>query len=195
MAELDAAEYGDLKLIGTVAMSPGVSKIALENPVGVAAALTDKSVSPDSHLVMLLAGVQAANPTKLQLSEAFTPLGVEIIEKAWNTQPVHHLNDVIARMFRLKGAILNPTPPNFDDWKAAIVASSAAIRKPVAPVLVCIDRFDNGTVIPVSWQTAYVSAATALGGTVDVRNYPNDDHFSLPASCVGDARAWLKNLL
>ena len=62
-------------------------------------------------------------------------------------------------------------------------------------MLVCIDRFDNGTVIPVSWQTGYVAAVNALGGTVDVRNYPNDDHFSLPASCVGDARAWLKNLL
>lgn len=194
VAELDAGDYGDLKLIGTVAMSPGVTKVALENPVGVAAALTDKSIPPDSHLVMLLAGVQAANPTKLQLSEAFTPLGVEIIEKGWNNQPVHHLNDVVGRLFRLKGAVLNPNPPNFGAWKDAIVASSAAQRKPVAPVLVCIDRFDNGTVIPVSWQTAYVSAATALGGTVDVRNYPNDDHFSLPASCVGDARAWLNKL-
>ena len=191
VAELDPADYGDLTLIGTVPMSPGVGSIALENPASVTAALSDPSIPPDSHLVMVLAGTWAANPSTLQLSQAFTPLGVEIIEKAWNNQPVHHLNDMIARTFRLKGAILNPNPPNFGEWKNAINAGSAARKKPVAPVLVCIDTFDNGTVVPVSWQTAYVDAARKLGGDVATRDYPKDDHFSLPQSCVGDARAWL----
>ena len=194
VAELDAVDYGDLKLIGTVPMSPGVAKIGLEMPSGMTGALTNPKEAPDSHLVMLLAGIQAANPSKLQLPEVFTPLGVEIVEMAWNNQPVHHLNDVIARMFRLKGAVLNPDPPNFGAWKDAIVASSAAQKKPVVPVLVCIDTFDGGTVIPVSWQTAYVNAVKAFGGSVEAREYPKDDHFSLPQSCVGDARAWLNNL-
>ncbi len=193
-AELDAADYGDLTLVGTVAMSPGVTKVGLEIPSPMTTALTGAKVAPDSHLVMLLAGIHAANPTKLQLSEAFSPLGVDILDAAWNTQPVHHLNDTIARMFRLKGPVLNPTPPNFPAWKAAIVASSAAQRKPLAPVLVCIDSFDGGTVIPVAWQTGYVDAVKDLGGTVETRDYPKDDHFSLPASCVGDARAWLNRL-
>ena len=195
VAELGADDYGDLKLVGTVAMSPGVSKIALEIPTGITAGLTSPSVPPDSHLVMMLAGIQAANPDMLKLSEAFTPLGVEIIETAWNIQPVHHLNDTVARLFRLKGAVLNPNPPNFADWKAAIVAGSAANRKPVAPVLVCIDAFDGGTVVPVSWQTGYVDAVKAFGGTVETREYPRDDHFSLPQSCVADARNWLNALL
>lgn len=194
VAELEADDFGDLKLVGTVAMSPGVSKIGLEIPAGMTAALSGASVAPDSHLVMMLAGIQAANPTKLTLPEAFSPLGVDIIETAWNIQPVHHLNDTIARMFRLKGAVLNPKPPNFEAWKAAIVASSAAQRKPIAPVLVCIDSFDGGTVIPVSWQTGYVDAVKSFGGAVDVRDYPHDDHFSLPQSCVADARAWLNKL-
>ncbi len=194
VAELDPADFGDLKLIGTVPISPGVSKIALENPASVTAALTNPKIPPDSHLVMVLAGTYAANPTKLTLAQAFSPLGEEIITMAWNTQPVHHLNDVIARMFRLKGAVLNPEPPNFGEWKAAIDAGSAATKKPTAPVLVCIDTFDDGTVVPVSWQTAYVDAARKLGGNVETREYPKDDHFSLPASCVGDARAWLNKL-
>ena len=194
VAELDEADYGGLKLIGTVPMSPGVGSIALENPASVTAALTNPNIAPDSHLVMVLAGTWAANPTKLELSQAFTPLGVEMIEKAWNNQPVHHLNDMIARMFRLKGAVLDPNPPNFGEWKDAIDAGSAAQKKPVAPVLVCIDTFDNGTVVPVGWQTAYVEAARKLGGTVETRDYPKDDHFSLPQSCVGDARAWLNTL-
>jgi hypothetical protein len=194
IAELDAEDYRDLKLIGTVAMSPGVAKIGLEVPAGMTAALKDPAVPPDSHLVMMLAGVQAANPSTLNLPEAFTALGVGIIETAWNTQPVHHLNDTVARMFRLKGQVLNLAPPNFAAWKAAIVAGSAATRKPVAPVLVCIDEFNGGTVIPVTWQKAYVDAVKRFGGTVEVRDYPRDDHFSLPQSCVADARAWLNRL-
>lgn len=195
VAELDPDDYRDLRLVGTVPMSPGVSKIALQNPVGVAAALTDSSIPPDSHLVMVLAGHQAANPSTLKLSDVFTPLGVEIIETAWNTQPVHHLNDTLARLFRFKGAVLNPTPANWQGWEAGIAAGSAASRKPVAPVLVCIDLFDGGTVVPLGWQTAYVDAVKGFGGTVEVRDYPDDDHFSLPQSCVADAQAWLTTLL
>lgn len=191
IAELDTADYRDLKLIGTVPISPGVGKIALNMPASVTAALANPALPPDSHLVMVLAGTYAANPSTLKLSEVFTPLGVQIIEAAWNNQPVHHLNDMIGRMFRLKGAVLTPNPLGSPAWRAAIEAGSAAARKPVAPVLVCIDTFDNGTVVPVSWQTAYVDAVKKFGGTVEVKQYPNDDHFSLPASCIGDARAWL----
>ena len=195
VAELDPEDYRDLRLIGTVPMSLGVSKIALQNPVGVTAALNDPTIPPDSHLVMVLAAHQAANPSTLNLSDVFTPLGIEILEKAWNTQPVHHLNDTIARLFPLKGPVMKTKPTNWEAWEAAVAAGSAATRKPVAPVLVCIDTFHNGSVVPVSWQTAYIDAAKALGGTVEVRDYPNDDHFSLPQSCVADARAWLTQQL
>lgn len=195
IAELDDTDYGELRLVGTVAMSPGVTKVALQNPVGMAAALTDATLPPDSHLVMILAGIQAANPTTLTLSDVFTPLGVEIIEKAWNTQPVHHLNDTIARLFHLKGPVLIDQPPTFAAWQGAIIASSAALRKPIAPVLVCMDSFDGGTVIPVGWQTGYVDAVKALGGSIEVRDYPHDDHFSLPQNCVADAGAWLTERL
>lgn len=194
VAELDTEDFGGLTLIGAVPMSPGVGRIALENPKSVTAALTDPNIPPDSHLVMVLAAHYVANPAKLKLSEVFTPLGVQLVETAWNNQPVHHLNDMIARMFRLKGAVLNPNPPNFAAWKDAIDAGSAAQKKPIAPVLVCIDTFDDGTVVPVLWQTAYVDAAKKLGGTVQTRDYPKDDHFSLPQSCVADARAWLNQL-
>lgn len=195
VAELDAADFGDLTLVGTVAMSPGVGSILLNNPTGMTAALADSSIPPDSHLVMGLAGIQAANPSTLTLSEVFTPLGIEILETAWNIQPVHHLNDTIMRLYRLRGPVLNATPANFDAWKAALVAGSAGNRKPVAPVLVCVDSFDGGTVIRVAWQNSYIDVVKAFGGTVEVRRYPDDDHFSLPGNCVDDARAWLTALL
>ncbi len=107
---------------------------------------------------------------------------------------MHHLNDTIARLFRLKGAILQIKPGVMPAWQAAITAGSAAQNTPVCPVFVCMDTFDGGTVVPVAWQTDYVKAAQALGGKVSTKEYPNDDHFSLPTSCIGDATAWMKPL-
>ena len=192
VAELDADDFRDLRLVGTVTMSPAVARVAIAGSGGEATALTNPKVAPSAHLVMMFAGIQAANSSTLALSDVFTPLGVEIIESAWNTQPVHHLNDTVVRLFRLKGPIVQSTLANFDAWKAAIAAGSAAMRKPVAPVLICVDAFEGGTVIPVPWQTGYADAVKAFGGSVEVRDYPNDDHFSLPQSCITDAIAWLK---
>lgn len=193
IAELDSDVYGELTLVGTVPFSPGVGKIAMANPAGPSEALTDGNVPPDAHLVMFLFGTAAENP-HLQLSDVFTPLGVSIFEAAWNTQPVHHLNDTISRLYRLKGAILEIKPGVMPAWEAAIDAGSAAQKKPVCPVLVCMDTFDGGTVVPVKWQTDYVEAVQALGGEISTREYPHDDHFSLPGSCIADATAWMKPL-
>jgi hypothetical protein len=152
------------------------------------------NMPPDSHLVMMLAGFQVANPDKLKLSDYFTPLGVEIIETAWNIQPVHHLNDTIARLFKLKGAIMQEKPTNLDAWKAAITDGSSGTRKPVAPVLICMDTFKGGLTVPDVWQTNYADLVKKLGGSVEFKEYPKDDHFSLPNSCAPDAREWLNGL-
>jgi hypothetical protein len=196
VAELDSVDYGELNLVGTVAMSPGVPKVILASAgQGLAAGLSDPSAPPDGHLVMTLAGFQAANPDQLALSDVFTPLGVTIVENGWNHLPVHHFSDVLGRMFRLHGPILKETPENWSAWERAIAAGSATLVAPVCPVLVCMDTFDGGTVIPVLAQQGYVTAASALGGIVETHEYPQDDHFSLPASCVRRARDWLTSHL
>ncbi len=194
VAELDAEDYGDLRLVGTVCMSPGAANIAFDSPVGPTEALGNSKVPPDSHLVMMLAGFQIANPDTLKLSDFFTPVGVEIIETSWNIQPVHHLNDTFARLFRLKGPVMQDKPANLDKWKTAITAGSAATRKPVAPVLMCMDTFAGGTAVPVIWQTAYADKVKELGGSIEVKEYPHDDHFSLPSHCAPDALKWLNDL-
>ena len=196
VAELDPEDYGDLKLIGTVCMSPSVATIILNSPRGgLAAALSSgQAAAPDPHGVMMLAGAQAANPSNLQLADVLTPLGVAIVEDAWNIQPVHHLGNTLGRLQVLEGPILKSPPVNLDRWKDAIAAGSAGRRKPVCPVLVCIDGFKGGTVQPVAWQTAYADKVKELGGSVEIKDYPNDDHFSLPERCVPDARKWLNAL-
>jgi cephalosporin-C deacetylase-like acetyl esterase len=194
VAELDPEDYGDLKLVGSVCISPGSAIVAYQDPTGLPAALANTKVALDSHLVMMLAGFQVANPDKLKLSDYFTPLGIEIIETAWNIQPAHHFNDTIARLFKLKGAIMQAKPTNLDAWTAAITDGSSGTRKPIAPILMCMDTFDGGTAMPVPLQQAYADRVKKLGGSIEIKKYPKDDHFSLPNSCAPDARAWLDRL-
>jgi len=66
--------------------------------------------------------------------------------------------------------------------------------RPRCPVLMCVDGFNGGTVIPVEWQQQYAKQVTALGGDISTKTFPDDDHFSLPASCADDALQWLEGL-
>ena len=175
-------------------MSPGVAYIGIENPTGIGAALADASTAPDSHLLMTLWGYAAAFP-KLKASDVFTPLGIQLMQDSWKVQPVHHLNDMVARMFRLKGAILKSPPENFDAWKAAIKQGSAGRVKPRCPLLMCVDSFQGGTVIPVPWQHAYAKSVKALGATIETQEFPHDDHFSLPFVVRDVVANWMKKAL
>ena len=192
VAELDAADFGDLRLLGTVPMSPGVPSVVFTGSEA-AGAIFDPKAPIDPHVVMVLYAFARAFPA-LDLGDVLTPLGSGIVDAAWSNQPVHHLGDTLNRLHRLQGPILRPDPQNLAAWVQAFAEASAGREQPLAPVLMCVDAFDGGTVVPVAWQEAYRRAVEAHGGDVTVREYPDDDHFSLPASCVADALAWLESL-
>ena len=191
LAELDDADFGELELVGSVLMSPGVPIMGMRDPSGLSTALTGADIPPDGHLIMVLTALAAAFPDELNLEDVFTPLGIEIMEIAWNTQPVHHLSDTLGRLYSFKGPILDVKPDRMPAWLAAMTEASAGRIRPRCPIFMAVDGFHNGSVVPVSWQTAYADAATALGGDVTTKIYENDDHFSLPGNCVSDAREWL----
>lgn len=194
VAELEADVYGDLVLVGSAPMSPGVPVIAIHDTSGVGASLSSDDIAPDGHLFMNLAGLAAAFPDQLSLSDVFTEVGIEVFETNWNIQPVHHLSDILGRAYKHRGQVMKVDKTKLPAWIQAIAESSAAQVKPVCPILVLIDSQGGGTVCPVSWQTGYADAVTALGGNVTVKDYPHDDHFSLPQSSIDDARAWLSGL-
>jgi len=194
LAELDDDDFGSFSLKGTVLLSPGVTVIALKDPVGIGAALSDPGTPPDSHLLMMLMGHTAAFPG-LELPDLFTPLGVEMMNAAWNSQPVHHLNDTAARLFRLKGPILHGEPTKLGGWKKALAEGSAGTGQPRGPILMCVDSFDGGTVIPVAWQKSYAETVTALGAQVETVEFPEDDHFSVTTSSVDRVHAWIERQL
>ena len=155
------------------------------------AALADPSAVPDGHLVMTLVALAEAFPGTLKRSDVLTLLGEATIAAAWNTQPVHHLSDTIARQFRFKGPVLALDRETLPAWTAAMTEASAGRVLPRCAVHVMVDERDGGSVIPVGWQDGYVGAVEALGGDVTVTRYPDDDHFSLPLSCVATAQKWL----
>jgi hypothetical protein len=187
--ELDAADYGDLEIVGAVAMSPGVPIVALKLP-GLGSALGGSNIPPDGHLFMILGGMAHAFPETLSLDDVFTPLGRQIFEENWNIQGVHHLSDILGRAFKHGGQVMAVNKDKFPAWMEAFAQASATRQKPVAPVLVTIDSQYDGP-NPVSWQTGYIEAIQALGGEISSSYYPNDDHFSLPQASVGEARDWL----
>jgi pimeloyl-ACP methyl ester carboxylesterase len=189
-AELDAADYGDLTIVGIAPMSPGVPIVAVKVP-SMGAALSGTDVAPDGHMFMNFAGLAAAFPDTLSLDDVYTPLGRKIYEENWNIQPVHHLSDILARAYKHEGQVMAINKERLPAWVQAMALSSATRQKPVCPVFLAADSQHDGTVIPMSWQTGYADAISALGGDITTTLYPNDDHFSLPQSSIDDCRVWL----
>jgi hypothetical protein len=192
VAELDTSAYGDLELVGTVAMSPGVPGVAVTLPETQAAlAGTGTPTPPDGHMYMILGGMTAAFPDTLSLDDVFSPLGKQIFIDNYDTAPVHHLSDIITRAYKHQGAILDVKMDKLPLWFKAFREASAGLVKPVAPVLVLIDGQDPAGPCPLPWQLGYIEAIKALGGDISSSTYPDDDHFSLPQSSVDEARTWL----
>lgn len=188
--ELDADDYDGLEIVGAVAMSPGVPIIAVKLP-GLGTALSGAAIPPDGHLFMILGGMATAFPDTLSLDDVFTPVGKQIFEENWNTQPVHHLSDILGRAFKHQGPVMQVNNEKLPIWLDAFTRGSATLTKPIAPVHVLIDAQYDGP-CPLSWQEGYINAITALGGEITSTSYPNDDHFSLPQSSVNEAREWLE---
>ncbi|MEY4996909.1 MAG: hypothetical protein RLY59_313 [Actinomycetota bacterium] len=191
-AELNEADYGDLELVGVAAMSPGVPAIALKLP-GMAAALSSggPATAPDPHLFMMLGAMTEAFPDTLSLDDVFTDLGKKLYHENWNSAPVHHFGDILARNFNLHGPVLEINKAKMPAWFQAFEEVSAAQKKPVCPVLVLIDGQDPNGPCPLPWQLGYIDAIKALGGDVTSSTYPHDDHFSLPQASIDEARTWL----
>jgi pimeloyl-ACP methyl ester carboxylesterase len=188
--ELDPADYGELTIVGAVCMSPGVPSIAVKLP-GLGSALGGNDIPPDGHLFMILVGMATAFPDTLSLDDVLTAAGKRVFEQGWNVQPVHHLSDTLERAYKHEGQVMAVDTTKIAAWMKAFNDASAAQRKPIAPVLVQIDQqIENGP-CPVPWQLGYIDAIGALGGDITSTTYPDDDHFSLPHSAIGEARDWL----
>lgn len=192
--ELDAADYGDLEIVGIAAMSPGVPAVAIKLP-GMATSLSSSGppTAPDPHLFMMLGSMTEAFPGTLSLDDVFTDLGKKIYRENWNTATVHHFGDILSRNFNLYGPMLAVNKDKMPSWFKAFETVSAAQKKPICPVLVLVDGQDPEGPVPLAWQHGYIDAITALGGDITSSTYPHDDHFSLPQACIHEARTWLNS--
>ncbi len=189
--ELDDADYGDLTIVGTACMSPGVPIIGLKQPGLGAAVGGGGPIPPDGHLFMILAGMVAAFPDSLSLDDVFTPVGKKVFETGWNVQPTHHMNDSLARAFKHEGPVMAIDQSKLPAWLQAFTEASATLRRPNAPILVLRDAQDDNGPCPTSWQLGYIEAIEALGGDISETVYPACDHFALPNHSIDHAREWL----
>ena len=188
--ELDATDYADLEIVGAAAMSPGVPIIGLKLP-GLGSALGGNDIPPDGHLFMILGAMVTAFPDTLSLDDVYTAIGKRVFNEGWNVQAVHHLSDTLGRAYKHEGQVMAVDTTKLGAWMQAFTEASATLKKPIAPVLVLMDEQDPNGPCPITWQRGYVDAVKAFGGDITVKSFPDDDHFSLPQSSIGDAKEWL----
>lgn len=190
-SELDAEAFGELELVGAVAMSPGVTKFALSS-AGIGSSLSAGGpIPPDGHLYMVLAAHASAFPDLVSLDDVLSPLGRDTFLASYDVQPGHHMADTIGRLQKHTGPIIMVNGEKVPHIAQAIMEGSAGKRKPVCPILVQIDKqFDNGP-CPWAWQTGYIEAAQEFGGDISVTEYPTADHFALPSQGIGEAQEFL----
>ena len=137
----------------------------------------------------------AAAFSDLNLGDILTPLGRSLLDAAWNTQPDHHFGDTASRLFHFKGPLVHSSPFASPAWLDAFKKGSAAQNPTRCPVLVCIDEFGGGTQVPVARQEAYAREVENLGGHVEIRRYPDSDHFSVSHDAINDIREWVVSKL
>lgn len=191
-SELDAAEFGELELVGGVAMSPGVPLFAL-GAEGLGAAIAGGGViPPDGHLYMTLASHAVAFPELLSLDDVLTPLGRDTFEAIYDLQPGHHMADTIGRLAKHVGPIIEIKAAAIPAVGKALTESSGGKRKPVCPILVQIDKQYSGP-CPWPWQYGYIEAVKGFGGDITATEYPEADHFALPAAAIAEAREFLES--
>ena len=171
-------------------MSPGVPIIGLKLP-GLGSALGGNDIPPDGHLFMILGAMVTAFPDTLSLDDVYTAIGKRVFNEGWNVQAVHHLSDTLGRAYKHEGQVMAVDTTKLGAWMQAFTEASATLKKPIAPVLVLMDEQDPNGPCPITWQHGYVDAVKALGGDITVKSFPDDDHFSLPQSSIGDAKEWL----
>lgn len=188
--ELDAQMYGDLELVGAVAMSPGVTQFALK-AAGLGTSLSaGGTIPPDGHLYMMLGALVSAFPDLVAYDDVFSPVGRDNFLKSYDTQPGHHMDDTIHRLNQHVGPVIVVDSAKVPDIAKAILEGSAGKRKPACPILVQIDKQYEGP-CPWAWQTGYIEAIKGFGGDVTSTEYPTADHFALPGQGIAEAQQFL----
>lgn len=189
-SELDAAEFGELEMIGGVAMSPGVPRFALGTEGLGSAMAAGGVIPPDGHLYMILAAMAVEFPELISMDDVLTPLGRDTFMATYDSQPGHHMADTIGRLAKHAGPIIEIQKDAIPKLAKALIASSGGARKPVCPILVQIDKQYSGP-CPWPWQYGYIEALKGFGADVTATEYPEADHFALPGAAIAEAREFL----
>lgn len=192
----------DLDIVGIVALAPDdVSTLAPTTPLDDAAAekmvssmATDFSnnVFNFTHFSMFMWGMVAAVPG-LELTDIFTPDGAKVIDEVMSKKCVHAAADTLNYNFGDKyTSLMNPKIANTRAWAEALLKTSTAAIKPIAPVIIYWGTKDT-TNPPVMGQI-YRERKCALGGNVTRFQLPGEQtHFTTPGSSQPFYVPWVQD--
>jgi pimeloyl-ACP methyl ester carboxylesterase len=189
----------NIQLLGFVALAPFDTAVLAATPdqsgsEKLMAELTAKfsdNVFNFTHFAMNLWGTQAAFPN-LKLDDVFTDDGAEVVDRVFSNKCMHSAADTLNYAYASEyRSLLNPKPKNTLAWTLALVQSSVAPVKPIAPVIIYWGTKD--TVLPPVMGKLYQDQMCTLGGNVErVRLAGEQTHFSTPGAAAPLYLRWVK---
>jgi acetyl esterase/lipase len=175
--ELAPSWAPELKLLGVVAGAPPSQLSNVGDSV---------STSPfRGYLFMVAAGLQAADPT-LNFNDVLTTKAQELLpvmDTGCNSEIFAAFNSVPMDQLLIKDGLLR------DPWKSALAANEPGKVKTNAPILIV--HGDKDEQIPVATSAALKKKLCALGGSVERKIYPGQDHGGAALASLFEVAAWL----
>ncbi len=193
--------FDGVELVGVVALSPvnlsGVAQVAMsssqtpEQALEKITAPLSQSIFTWAHLAGMMYGLQAAYPSKLQLTDWFTPEGAKVFDQLSNNKCFHVLSDSLSYTYGDNyKSLVRATPGNAKAWIDALIAGGIPNNKPLAPVLVYRGTKDA---VPKPMVDIYESQMCKLGANVKHIEMDGATHFTSPVEAQKTFLPWVKD--
>ena len=187
-AQLSDYVEDSTKILGVAALAPvnAAEQLRIEKEI----VAFGKKLPPmtDTETIMALYASALTFPD-LQLSDVFTPFGLEFVKESAQCQCSKHMSQSLTYMQSWKGPVTRSDPQNQEAWMKR-TEQMALGNVPAKVPIVIYQGDDDPTIFPAATK-AYVKKACASGATISYIHYADTDHVRVPARAQGDFLNWI----
>ena len=191
-----------LDVLGLIAMAPDytaslapsreLNQTIADKFIDAAVSQFTSNVFDFTHATMYFWGTQAAFP-ELKLTDIFTEEGAKVADTIYTNKCMHAAADTFSFNYGTNfKSLLRDKPTNTLAWANALLSGSAAVVKPVAPVMIYFG--DKDTTVPPVMGKIYQEQVCKLGANVGRMQLPGEqNHFTTPGASEPFFVAWVKD--
>ena len=187
----EIADYAvNTELLGVVALAPvnAAEQLKIERQV----TASGKKLPAMTDTETLMAQYASAKTfSDLQLSDVFTPFGIEFMDEASKHQCSKQMSQSMQYMAGQKGPLSRSDPQNQEAWLKR--TEQMGLGNQIAKVPVAIYQGDDDPTIFPAATGAYIKKACANGSNVTYRHYPKTDHLGVVFAAESDYLSWIAN--